>query len=118
MTEEAERIPVAENYLRALGRAAYNFAYLEWGAIWLTETLQLGFLKRASTMTAGQIADHFTNAGKVLDEIEPDEVPLRALATDFVQILADRNSLIHGNPFTAQTGEQRLLYDGRHGRRD
>ena len=118
MTEQSERIPVAEDYLRALGRAAYNFAYLEWGVIWLTETLQSGFLKKASTMTAGQIANCFSKAVEILDDTEPDKVPLRSLATDFVQIVADRNSLMHGNPHTAQTGEQRLLYDGRHGRRD
>ena len=33
MTEQSERIPAAEDYLRALGRATYNFAYLEWGVI-------------------------------------------------------------------------------------
>ena len=118
MTEQAERIPVAEDYLRALGRATYNFAYLEWGIIWITETLQFGFLEKASNMTAGQIADNFLKAVEGLDDTEPDKAPLQALATNFVQIVADRNRLMHGNPHTAQTGEQRILYDGRHGRTD
>lgn len=118
MTEQSERIPAAEDYLRALGRATYNFAYLEWGVIWLTETLQSGFLRKASTMTAGQIAECFSKAVKMLDDTDPDKIRLRTLASDFIQIVADRNSLMHGNPHTAQTGEQRLLYEGRHGRRD
>ena len=118
MTEQSERIPVAEDYLRALGRATYNFAYLEWDVIWLTETLQSGFLRKASTMTAGQVADCFSKAVEKLDDTDPDKVRLQTLASDFIQIVADRNSLMHGNPHTAKTGEQRLLYDGRHGRRD
>ena len=35
MKDQAERNPVADNYLRAIGRAIDNFAYLEWSIIWL-----------------------------------------------------------------------------------
>ena len=118
MTEQSERIPAADDYLQALGRATYNFAYLEWGIIWLTETLQPGFLQDASGMTAGQISDRFSKAVDLLDDSQTSNIRLQALANDFNQIIVDRNSLIHGNPHTAQTGEQRLLYVGRHGHRD
>ena len=118
MTEQPERIPVADDYLRALGRATYNFAYLEWGIIWLTETLQLGFLQMASTMTAGNIADCFSRAVEQLDNTVSDKPRLWKLTRNFTELVHNRNSLMHGNPHTAQTGEQRLLYRGKHGDKD
>ena len=118
MTEPAERIPADDAYLRALGRATYNFLYLEFGVIWLGETLQPGFLQKSSTMTAGQISEWFSKAVESLADTDPDKARLRTLASVFLQIVADRNSLMHGNPHTARTGEQRLLYAGKHGRRD
>ncbi|MXY66532.1 MAG: hypothetical protein F4206_11305 [Gammaproteobacteria bacterium] len=118
MTDQSERIPVQEDYLSALGRATYNFSYLEWGIIWLTETLQPGFLQVSSTMTAGKIAERFSSVVEELDDTEPDKHRLKKLAKDFSDLVPIRNSLIHGNPYTALSGEQRLLYDGRHGRKD
>ena len=118
MTELSERIPAADEYLRALGRAAYNFAYLEWGIIWLTKTLQPSFLQDASSKTAGQIAKCFSKAAERLDDTQSSKFRLRKLASDFAEIVDDRNSLMHGKPHTDQTGEQRLLYTGRHGRQD
>ena len=118
MTEQSERIPVAEDYLSALGRATYNFSYLEWGVIWLTETLQPGFLQIASTMTAGNIAEEFSNVVKQLDNTDPDKARLKILARSFSDLVPVRNSLMHGNPHTALSGEQRLLYNGKHGRKD
>lgn len=117
MTNQAERIPVEDRCLRALGRATYNFAYLEWGIVWLTETIQFGFLNEVHQLTAGQIASRFSQAvGKLADN--PDKVALQSLATSFTKLVEDRNRLMHGNPFTATGGEQRLLYDGKHGRKD
>lgn len=118
LTEHPKRIPVAEDYLSALGRATYNFSYLEWGIIWLMETLQLGFLNLASTMTAGNIADKFSSAVEKLDKTDPDRTRLELLACNFSDLVPVRNSLMHGNPHTALGGEQRLLYDGKHGRKD
>lgn len=118
LTEHPEHIPVAEEYLRALGRATYNFAYLEWAIIWLTETMRPGFLRGASNKTAGDISGCFSSAVESLENTNASKVRLQALASEFSQIVYDRNSLMHGNPHTAQTGEQRLFYDGRHGRSD
>ena len=118
MTELSERIPVAEDYLSALGRATYNFSYLEWGVIWLTETLQLGFLQISSTMTAGNIAQEFSSVVQKLDKGDADKTNLKILASNFSDLVAIRNSLMHGNPYTALSGEQRLPYDGKHGRKD
>lgn len=118
MANQAERIPVDDQYLRSLGRATYNFAYLEWGIVWLTETIQFGFLTEVHKLTAGQIANRFSKAvGNLADEV-PDKQALQSLSSSFTDLVEDRNRLMHGNPFTATGGEQRLLYDGKHGRKD
>ena len=118
MTKQSERIPAGEDYLYALGRATYNFAYLEWRIVWLTETLQPRFRHVASTMTAGRIAESFSGAVKKLDKTDPDRARLKVLACDFSNLVLKRNCLMHGNPYTASSGEQRLQYNGRHGRKD
>lgn len=118
LTEQSERIPEDEDYLIALGRATYYFSYLEWGIIWLMETLQPEFLHSASNMTAGEIAKKFSSASESLDKANPDRACLKKLACNFTDLVHDRNSLMHGNPHTAVGGEQRLLYDGNHGHRD
>ena len=85
--EQAERIPVDDGYLRALGRAAYNFAYLEWSIIWLTEPMRKGFLRQASQPTAGKIADEFPCEVERLDDTAPDRIQLLSLANDFRKIV-------------------------------
>ncbi len=118
MTQPRDRIPASDAYLRALGRASYNFAYLEWGVVWLTETIDQGFLGQVSSLTAGQIARRFSDAVGTLNDGDDDKAAMLALAAVFTDLVEDRNRLMHGNPFTAQGGEQRLLYNGRHGRKD
>ena len=118
MADQAERIPVDDDYLRALGRAAYNFAYLEWGIVWLTEIIKFGFLSEVRQLTAGQIANRFSQAVSKLADDDANKLSLQLLASSFADLVEDRNRLMHGNPFTAEGGEQRLLYDGRHGRKD
>lgn len=118
MANQAERIPVDDDYLLALGRAAYNFAYLEWGIVWLTETIKVGFLNEVRQLTAGQIANRFSQAVGNLADDDPNKLALRSLAWSFTYLVEDRNSLMHANPFTAKGVEQRLLYDGRQGRKD
>ena len=118
LTEQSERIPVTDDYLRALGRATYNFVYLEWAIVWLTETLQPGFVRTVSTMTAGKIGKRFSEAVGNLDDAVPDKDRLQELTRDFAELVTDRNSLVHATPHTSPTDEQRLLYGGRHGRQD
>lgn len=118
MANQAERIPVDDQYLRALGRAAYNFAYLEWGIVWLAECINAGFLNEVRYLTAGQIATRFEEAVVKLRDEHPDRVVLQLLALSFGELVDERNRLMHGNPHTAAGGEQRLLYDGKHGRID
>ena len=118
MSNDAERIPVEDEYLRALGRAAYNFAYLEWGIIWLAETIKPGSLRKLPKLTAGKIARRFKRAVEAVPESDPDKTPLLTLASRFEALAKDRDRLLHGTPHTASGGEQRLKYGGRHGVKD
>ncbi len=49
------RIQVAEEYVKALGRATYNFAYLEWGIVCIGQALKPGFINEVSELTARRI---------------------------------------------------------------
>ena len=118
MAASSESIPANDQYLRELGRATYNFAYLEWAVVWLTETTEPGFLSEATTLTAGHIAKKFTNAVEKVPASDQDKIELADLARRFGELVEERNRLIHGNPYTAETGEQRLLYSGKHGGKD
>lgn len=118
MSPIRESIPARDDYLRELGRATYNFAYLEWGIIWLTETLEPGFLSIAQTLTAGIIAQRFADAVTKVPASVGDQSELENLARNFREMVVERNRLFHGNPFTAKNGEQRLLYSGKHGRKE
>lgn len=107
------QIPVADTYIAALGRATYNFAYLEWGIVWLGETLNPGFLSTVYSLTAGQIAQKFESFVNDVPMNDPDQFRLVMLAGVFLDLVNRRNALIHGSPFTAVSGEQRLLYKGK-----
>jgi hypothetical protein len=109
-------IPVAESYLSALGRATYNFAYLEWAIISLGQMLHQDFVSSVEEMTAGKMAQTFEDFVKALPSMDPDRSRLKTLAKDFRKNLVDRrNKLMHGKPFTADNGEQRLRYSGKKG---
>lgn len=110
------RVPVTQGYAEALGRAAYIFSYLEWGIVWLAETMSPGFLERVSGMTAGTIAREFDTLVQSCAANDADA--LRRLSSTFAHLVKDRNALLHGVPYTAQGGEQRLLHLGPNGRRD
>jgi hypothetical protein len=57
MTTMKRRLSVDPEYVCALGYAVYAFSYLEWGAVWLAETLKpnyiLGELQRRGTSMIG-----------------------------------------------------------------
>lgn len=116
MGQEAERIVVDDDYLRALGRATYNFAYLEWGIVWLCEKLLEGKLQEAKTKTAGGIAKDFSNL--LSEHNGPTTNDLTELAASFNALVQDRNRLMHGNPYSDKNGEQQLGYDGNHGQKN
>lgn len=113
------RIPVSESYAAMLGRATYNFAYLEWGMVCIGEALTPGFTARARKLTSGDLAIRLTQVADRAAwsdaEIEHDA---KALIKRFAELTGRRNALFHSHPFTAPDGEQRLLYAGRQGREE
>lgn len=75
-------------------------------------------LSDAQKLTSGQIAKRFESAVVRVSATEPDQAELTELARSFLALVEERNRLIHGNPITANNGEQRLLYSGKYGRKD
>jgi hypothetical protein len=111
------RIQVAKEYVIALGRATYNFAYLEWGIVWIGQALKPGFINEVSELTARSIGKEVAkiiaaSSGHLLFQ------QLSTLSAKFPELVKRRNSLMHGNPYTAEGGAQQLLYDGQHGRQE
>jgi hypothetical protein len=108
------RIPIAQSYASAIGRAAYNFAYLEWGIICIGEKIQPGFINVVEGKPAGSTASHF---GKVLSSastLDPHlNARLKKLAASFEDLAKKRNLLLHGTPMTAPDQEQLLRYFGK-----
>ena len=82
------------------------------------EALQKGFIESAKKLTAGKIAKQFISICDKIPKTVPQQTKLVKLAERFGELVVERDKLIHGNPYTAVGGEQRLRYDGRHGLED
>lgn len=107
-TAQGQRLHVSEAYLRALGRATYAFACLEWSVLQLMERLEPGYIHRNENDTAGQIAEEFLAAARKARVPEPPAEALVDLAFRFRALVPSRNDLFHAHPFVAENGEERL----------
>jgi hypothetical protein len=105
------RIPVDSDYLHAVGRAFYNFTYLEWIVVWIIVKLSAdGF----ASVPKGQTASHIAKA--LIKAIAATEPPLpnqlrRCLVKfheSYLEAIRRRNKLLHAHPYTAEGGTQRL----------
>lgn len=105
------RIPAEAEYLKAVGRAFYNFTYLEWVVVWTIVRLSGdGF----GSVPKGQTASHIAKA--LIKAIAATEPPLPdKLRRDLVKFheaylasIARRNKLLHAHPYTAADGAQQL----------
>jgi hypothetical protein len=110
----AFRIPMAESYAILLGRATYNFAYLEWCIFSTAERIHAPFIADAQKQTSGRNATAFRDLVIVSSIPEPLRSTLLGFAARFVEATKRRDALLHGHPLTAANGEQRLAYRGRH----
>lgn len=113
MKGDRYRAPVDDAYVRALGLAAYTFARLEWDAVWCAEKMQPGYINiiEPQRKTAGTIARELLK----LIQSHPDPVVQAAAlppAQEFDRLVQTGNSILHGKPGTATTGEQRLFKGG------
>jgi hypothetical protein len=107
----APRIPVDPNYVQALGRAFYNFTYLEWGIIWrIVKLSDDGFTSVPTGKSASSIATALLRA--VAKTTPPLSETLRkSLVKHHEKYLAAirvRNKLLHGHPYTAPDGSQQI----------
>jgi hypothetical protein len=105
------RIPADGQYLAALGRAFYNFAYLE--SVIISTIARLSAVGHAA-VPWGQTARFVARA--LLEAINAADPPLDApsrrdllrVHQDFRVAIKTRNRLLHSHPFTNAEGEQRL----------
>jgi hypothetical protein len=106
-----DRIPADPEYLRLLGRALYNFTYLEWGIIYTIVKLSTnGFESVPRGETAQKIARALTRAIAETRPPLPTDLRLQLIKLDerYRAGIKVRNRLLHGHPYTAADGSQRL----------
>ncbi len=109
--KDPKRIPADPEYLQSLGRAVYNFTYLEWGIVWTIAKLSSdGFASVPRGETARAIAKALTNA---IDTTNPKlsaslRIRLVKLDEQFRKAISERNKLFHAHPYTAKDGSQQL----------
>jgi hypothetical protein len=113
MTDERKRVPIDPEYISALGLATYAFARCEWQVVWCSEKILPGSITKivSKEMTAGMIGKHFSDLVKNMPKSKEREA-LSSLASKFLDLVNERNRIIHGKPCTAPTGEQRLSGNG------
>lgn len=110
------RIPADADYLSALGRAFYNFTYLEWAVI---STIAKLSANGHEAVPWGQTARFIACA--LLQAMDAGEPPLdnrlrrRLLGVyqTYRAAIKKRNKLLHAHPLTAVDGAQRLGVDHR-----
>jgi len=112
MKDDRLRIAVADDYVAALGRAAYVFAWSEWAAVYCCERMEPGFAGRAAALTSGQIANRLVNLAKFRSEDASDRQRCLAAALEFKRLTRRRNDLVHANPGAALDGAQQLFRHG------
>ena len=120
MTESSDdfRIPHDEEYVTALGRAVYGFAYYEWGVIYLIQRIEPGFVRRHidsnPPMTSGAVATHLRAAwdkyAKRTGHDESVALRIQQCVLSFDELRGERNRLIHAHPITDHDGSQILHY--------
>ncbi len=105
------RISADPVYLQALGRAFYNFTYLEWIVVCTIVKLSSdGFGSVPRRETAGKIASALS---KAIDKTTPPlPKDLRRRLVKFHEAYLEniqlRNKLLHAHPYTASSGAQQL----------
>lgn len=105
------RIPADSDYLQALGRAFYNFTYLEWVVVSTIVKLSAdGFGSVPRAQPASHIAKALIKAIAAAEPPLPDRLR-RSLVNfyeSYLAAIARRNKLLHAHPYTASDGTQQL----------
>jgi len=106
--------PRDPEYVEALGRAVYNFAYLEWAIVNIIERLEPGYVYEylSQKKTAGKVAYDLDKAIRRAKG-HAAEAALTALHKKFVGLRDRRDKLLHANPMAAPDGAPQLRYQAR-----
>jgi hypothetical protein len=110
MKGDSLRVVVDDEYIKALGRALFVFARLEWDAVWCIEEMSPGSIGLVSERTAGGVGRELANRVGALNL--PLGHPLISTVNEFQQLVHVRNAICHGKPGTDVDGGQRLFHDG------
>lgn len=105
------RIPADPDYVQAVGRAFYNFTYLEWVVVWTIVKLSAnGFASVPKGKTASHIAKSLINAIDQTLPPLPKDLRRRLIKfhQDYLAAIKTRNKLLHAHPYTAAGGLQQL----------
>jgi hypothetical protein len=105
------RISADPEYLHAVGRAFYNFSYMEWGIVYgIARLKQCPLWEVPVHEPGGTVAAALDRAIKATRLKLPAELKkeLKALVGSFRGAMKERNNLLHSNPFTDIDGTQRL----------
>ena len=105
------RIPADSDYLNAVGRAFYNFTYLEWGVVWTIVKLSAdGFGSVPRGKPASDIAKALIKAIAATEPPLPDKLrrDLVKFHESYLAAIGRRNTLLHAHPYTAPDGSQQL----------
>lgn len=105
------RITADPDYLHAVGRAFYNFTYLEWIVVWTIVKLSAdGFGSVPKGQTAAHIAKALIQAIAATEPSLPDKLrrDLVKFHANYLLAIRRRNKLLHAHPYTAADGSQQL----------
>jgi hypothetical protein len=107
------RVPPDSEYFHAIGLATVAFARLEWDAVWCCNRLEPSYINSIEPRrkTAGIIANDLV---KLFSQVSDVRFASRIspFAAEFVEVVKERNGLMHGKPATAPNGDQRLFRHG------
>jgi hypothetical protein len=106
------RIPVEDAYCALLGRAIYIFAYYELIVIKIVDHFSPGYVEQylVSVWTSRAIGETLKGVIQKSDLSDTHlRLKLETEAERFLELVDDRNSLLHFHPYSAISGEQEFL---------
>ena len=109
MPDNTPGAPADDRYVEVIGRALYNFAYIEWEVLYLGSLLVPGFVNRDAGNDSRTIAREFS----LLAEVGRERFPgLKDIADRFAIAEQSRVELLRATPFTGPLGAQILHSEG------
>jgi len=109
------RIQADPDYLHAVGRALYNFTYMEWTVVWtIVQLSNDGFGSVPKGKSADYIAKALIRAIAATEPQLPDKLrrDLVKFHESYLASIKLRNKLLHAHPYTAADGSQQLSGGG------